>query len=80
MCGEITKKFLDFPPALVAEITSTATEFKDRYTKFELYQQQKIKYYLLISPETEEAEIYLLQNGAYELDNKGKNFTTLLIS
>jgi Uma2 family endonuclease len=74
VCGEITKKFLDFPPQLIAEILSPATEFKDRYTKFELYQQQKIKYYLLISPEAEEVEIYLLQNDAYKLDKKGRNF------
>jgi Uma2 family endonuclease len=58
---------------LVAEITSPATEFKDRYTKFELYQQQKIKYYLLISPEAEEVEIYLFQNDAYKLQQKGGN-------
>ena len=59
---------------MIAEILSPATEFKDRYTKFELYQQQKIKYYLLISPETEEVEIYLLQNDAYKLDKKGRDF------
>jgi Uma2 family endonuclease len=75
VCGEITKKFLDFPPALVVEILSPATALKDRHSKYPIYESQGIPYYLIISPDTEEVEIYQLENGAYSLVKKGKNFS-----
>ena len=73
VCREITKKYLDFPPALVAEVLSPATALKDRHTKYSLYESQGIKYYIIISPDTEEAEIYELENGSYRLSKNGRN-------
>ena len=75
VCKEITKKFLDFPPALVVEILSPATALKDRHTKFTLYEKQKIQYYIIVDPELNEAEVYVLNNEEYELKEKGKNFS-----
>jgi len=75
VCGEITKKYLDFPPALVAEILSPSTALKDKHSKFSIYEKQGIPYYIIISPETEEIEIYQLQGDSYTLSTKGKNFT-----
>jgi Uma2 family endonuclease len=75
VCGEITEKYLDFPPALVVEILSPATALKDRHSKYPIYESQGIPYYLIISPDTEEVEIYQLENGAYSLVKKGKNFS-----
>lgn len=75
VCGEITKKYLDFAPALVAEILSPATALKDRHSKFSIYEKQGITYYIIISPETEEAEIYRLSGDSYTLATKGKNIT-----
>ncbi len=42
VCGSITKKYLDFPPALVAEILSPGTFLKDRHTKYSIYEAQGI--------------------------------------
>jgi len=75
VCGEITKKYLDFPPALVVEILSPATALKDRHSKYSIYESQAIPYYLIIAPDTEEAEIYKLNEGVYALDQKGKHFS-----
>jgi len=75
VCGEITKKYLDFPPTLVAEILSPATALKDRHSKYSIYESQQIPYYLIISPDTEEVEVYKLVGNAYSLDQKGKNFS-----
>ncbi|WP_373286923.1 Uma2 family endonuclease [Filimonas zeae] len=33
VCGEITRKYLDFAPALVIEILSPSTALKDRHTR-----------------------------------------------
>jgi len=75
VCGEITKKHLDFPPALVVEILSPATALKDRHSKYSIYESQAIPYYLIISPDTEEVEVYKLGGGIYSLAQKGRNLS-----
>lgn len=67
VCCEIKKNFLDFPPALVVEILSPSTALKDRHTKYELYQQQGVKYYLIVDVDKKTIEVYELKNGKYEL-------------
>ena len=67
VCGEIEKKYLDFPPALLIEVLSPSTAMKDRHTKFDIYQQQGVKYYLIVDIEKEIIEIYELINKAYQL-------------
>jgi Uma2 family endonuclease len=71
VCQEITKKYLDFPPALVAEISSPATALKDRHSKFSIYESQAIPYYLILSPDTQEVEVYALVERSYTLVQKG---------
>jgi Uma2 family endonuclease len=73
--GEITKKYLDFPPALVVEILSPGTALKDRHSKYSIYESQAIPYYLIISPDIEEVEVYKLKGGVYSMEQKGKNFS-----
>src|ERR1044072_6214317 len=75
VCKPIPKNFLDFPPALVVEILSPATALKDRHTKFDLYQSANIPYYIIISPDTEEVEIYEIKDGAYALISNAHSFT-----
>jgi Uma2 family endonuclease len=75
VCKPINKKFLDFPPSLVVEILSPSTALKDRHTKFEIYQSQKIPYFIIISPDTEDAEIYELKNNEYTLAQSGHSFS-----
>ena len=66
VCDKIEKKFLDFPPVLVVEILSPATASKDRGEKMELYQSQKVKYYLIVDPQFKKLEIYEYINTQYE--------------
>ncbi|MEP6513341.1 MAG: Uma2 family endonuclease, partial [Parafilimonas sp.] len=58
VCEPITKAYLDFSPVLVAEILCPATALKNRHIKYQLYERQQIKYYIIISPDIEEAEIF----------------------
>ncbi len=67
VCKPITKKFLDFPATLVVEILSSSTTLKDRHTKFSLYENFGIKYYLIVNQDKEEVEIYCLENSKYVL-------------
>jgi Uma2 family endonuclease len=74
VCKPIEKNFLDFPPDLVVEIFSPTTKMKDQNTKFELYQNFGIKYYVMVDPETQEIFVYQLVNGKYQELNKGEEF------
>ncbi len=75
VCGEIRKAFLDFPPALVVEVLSPSTASKDRLYKFNTYQQQGIRYYLIVDVKEETIEVYELENGSYVLRAKDHDFT-----
>ena len=66
VCNKIEKKFLDFAPVLVVEILSPSTASKDRGEKMELYQSQKVKYYLIVDPQFKKLEIYEYIHIQYE--------------
>lgn len=65
VCGKIYKSYLDFPPALIIEILSKSTEERDRGIKYEYYEQQGVKYYLIVDVKKKTIEIYQLTNNAY---------------
>lgn len=74
VCKNIEKRFLDFPPSLVVEILSPSTALKDRHTKYGLYEKHGVKYYLIVSPEIEQVEVFHLQDGEYLLVAKEHDF------
>lgn len=66
VCKEIKNNYLDFPPVLIIEILSPSTAFKDRHEKFELYEEQGVKYYLIVDPRFKKIEIYELTENRYQ--------------
>jgi Uma2 family endonuclease len=66
VCNPIKKAFLDFPPELVVEILSPATAMKDKHTKFDIYQTEKIPYYLIVDIDKRTVEIFQLTGDAYQ--------------
>lgn len=75
VCKNITKKYLDFPPALIVEILSPATAIKDRNTKYQIYQEQGVAYYLIVDIEKDLIELYQLQQGNYVLLENQHSFS-----
>lgn len=67
ICGKVNKPYLDFPPALVAEVLSKSTEEKDRGIKYDYYEQEGVKYYLIVDWKKKTIEIYELVSGKYQL-------------
>ena len=65
ICNDFTTAFLEFPPSIVIEILSPSTSYKERHEKFELYQEQQVKYYLIIDPDFNKIEIYELTENGY---------------
>ena len=77
VCKEITKPYLDFPAALVVEILSPSTALKDRNSKFYIYEEQSISYYMIVDTEKMSIELYrLTKEGKYDPEeiSSGKNF------
>jgi Uma2 family endonuclease len=75
VCGKIYKSFLDFPPVLIAEVLSTSTEDRDRNVKFDFYEQEGVKYYLMVDIKKRIIEIYELINAKYQLQSYEESFT-----
>lgn len=71
---EITAPRLHFAPTLIFEMLSPSTERKDRTEKFELYQAQKVKYYVIVNPNNNIVELYLIENVAYKKQNNSSTF------
>jgi len=67
VCGDDPEEIkLSIPPQLVFEILSPSTARKDRVLKYRLYQNAGIKYYCIVSPETNSAEVFMLQGHTYK--------------
>ncbi|MEI9959055.1 MAG: Uma2 family endonuclease [Ferruginibacter sp.] len=79
VCKPITKKYLDFTPALVVEVLAPSTALRDRVTKYAVYEKQGVKYYLIIDVEKRAVEIFENKNGAFEIAHiSNNNFNFLL--
>lgn len=75
LCKQPKEAYLDFPPTLVVEILSPSAARKDRITKYELYEQEKIPYYLIVDADKRQVEIYVLNKEAkYEVTLQENEF------
>lgn len=52
-------------PDLVVEILSKGNTKREMKDKYELYQEQGVKEYWIVSPETRSIQIFVLENGRY---------------
>jgi Uma2 family endonuclease len=71
-----TGDFITAPPVLIVEILSPSTAFKDRQVKFDIYEEQGVRYYIIIDPGTKTYNFYLLTNALYV---EQKNVTSFII-
>ena len=67
---ETRTDYLEFPPVLIIEIVTFYTSIKDRQVKFEIYQEQGVKYYLLANCETQSVTVFELIDTLYQEVNK----------
>lgn len=66
VCKEFETDFLEFAPTIVVEILSPSTALKDRNEKYELYEQEGVRYYLIADPKFKKIEVYELMDGKYQ--------------
>ncbi|MCK5537137.1 MAG: Uma2 family endonuclease [Bacteroidales bacterium] len=59
------EKYLVKSPEIIFEILSKSTLLKDKNIKFELYQAEGVKYYILVDQFEDTAKIYKLHQGKF---------------
>ena len=67
VCSEITTNFIEDIPEIIFEVLSPSTKKVDRNRKYNLFQEQGVKYYILVEPKGNFAEVYKLENEFYKL-------------
>jgi Uma2 family endonuclease len=67
VCGTfIGDKYIIQTPSIIFEILSPSTAKKDRKPKYSLYEENSVKYYVIVDIDNFLAEIYTLENGNYK--------------
>ncbi len=64
-CEKPQKQYFSETPPLIVEVLSKATAQKDVTVKYDLYENTGVRYYVIVEPENETAEVFMLDNGAY---------------
>jgi len=59
------KPYITKAPILIFEVISKSTQEKDEKLKFEIYEREGVKYYILVYPEEKLAKVFKLINGKY---------------
>lgn len=62
--------FISKAPALIIEILSPSTAIKDRHVKFEIYEEQKVPYYIIADVDRKTFNIFVWTDGRYEERNQ----------
>ena len=65
-CGETNERYLIKAPEIVVEIISPSTAKKDEVYKFDIYEKEKVKYYIIIYPEDLSAKVFKLKANEYD--------------
>ena len=73
VCKKIKTNFIEDVPQMIFEVLSPSTKKKDRTVKYNIFQEQGVKYYILVELKGNFAEVYKLVNGYYKLEGE---FTT----
>ena len=65
-CGETNESYLTKAPEIIVEIISQSTAKRDEKYKFEIYEKEKVNYYILLYPNDLRAKIYKLKGSKYD--------------
>lgn len=65
VCDDDNEKYLTKAPKIIVEILSPSTAKKDETVKFNIYEEEKVNYYILIYPDDLKAKVYKIKNDKY---------------
>jgi len=65
ICNETNNAYISKTPKIVVEVISKSTARRDEVTKFELYEKERVPYYVIVYPNDLKAKVYKLENNNY---------------
>ena len=71
--ADVQGDFLTDTPKIVFEILSQSTVLKDRHIKYDIYESNRVKYYIIVDPDNQIADVFELQNGSYKKVTEARN-------
>jgi len=66
VCDEPSETHITRRPEIVVEILSPSSARRDERCKFQIYESEKVPYYLLVYPDDLKAKLYRLVEGCYD--------------
>ena len=70
VCGETHERYLTKTPEIVVEVISKYSAKRDEEYKFEIYEKEQVKYYILVYPDDLIAKVYKLENRKFYLEGR----------
>jgi Uma2 family endonuclease len=65
ICDEPNDKYITKAPEIAVEVVSKSSAKRDEVFKFEIYEREKVLYYIIVYPDDCKAKLYQLINGKY---------------
>jgi Uma2 family endonuclease len=65
ICDEPHDAYITKAPEIIVEVVSSSSSKRDEKYKFEIYEKEKVKYYILAYPDDLKAKVYKLENSKY---------------
>ena len=66
VCDDDNPNYITKTPEIIFEVLSHSTAKRDEGLKFNMYEEEGVKYYILLYPEDLVAKVYKNQNNAFE--------------
>jgi len=66
ICDEQNEAYLTKAPEIVVEVISKSTAKRDEKYKFNIYEKEKVKYYILVYPDDLKAKVYKLDDKKFD--------------
>ncbi|MEA3290390.1 MAG: Uma2 family endonuclease [Campylobacterota bacterium] len=66
LCSELNEKYITKAPQVIIEVISPLTAQRDEKIKFEIYENEKVPYYIIAYPDDLKAKLYKLKDGKYD--------------
>ncbi len=66
ICDEPSETYITKAPEIIVEVISKSTAKKDEIYKFEIYEKERVPFYILVYPDDCKAKVYKLKDGKYD--------------
>lgn len=80
ICDEPNELYITKAPEIVVEVVSQSSAKRDEVFKFDIYEREKVPYYIIVYPDDCKAKLYRLENGGFSKQgdfSKNKGDATL---